>query len=302
MSVVQQIPRPQIEVIGPNDTIGCHWLDGAMHIYDTGANSGYAMTWLRTFVKPGSGPNWHIHTREDELFYVRSGRFAFEVPLQPGRVELSEGELISLPVGVPHRFSNIGAEIGELISLNVPGGMPQFFIELSNRLDQPFKVPNEAEIAAAGERFGAIFVTGDAPETAILALSEGRTAVVQRRNTDMPSENVVSVSPMTQRIERGPRFEVSHVVLGADVELPVLRHARFTVGIFVLDGCLRLTGDGFDGHIAKDHLAILPFGVSYRIAGDGSSPATMLVASNPDGITRTWATLAQSALPTLLPS
>ena len=43
---------------------------------------------------------WHSHEQEDELFLVLQGRLRIE--MQPGAVELSQGEMFVVPRGVQH--------------------------------------------------------------------------------------------------------------------------------------------------------------------------------------------------------
>ncbi len=45
--------------------------------------------------------DWHHHEHEDELFLVLRGRFRME--LRDRTVDLSEGEMLIVPRGVPHR-------------------------------------------------------------------------------------------------------------------------------------------------------------------------------------------------------
>ena len=45
--------------------------------------------------------DFHVHENSDELFYVIEG--SFEIELDDGLVELSQGELIIIPKGTRHR-------------------------------------------------------------------------------------------------------------------------------------------------------------------------------------------------------
>jgi mannose-6-phosphate isomerase-like protein (cupin superfamily) len=45
--------------------------------------------------------DWHLHEREDELFYVLGGRFRME--FRDRSVELGPGEMLVVPRGVEHR-------------------------------------------------------------------------------------------------------------------------------------------------------------------------------------------------------
>ena len=46
--------------------------------------------------------HWHVHSKEDELFYVLQGEIVIEVEGGPG-VRLRDGEMAVIPKGVEHR-------------------------------------------------------------------------------------------------------------------------------------------------------------------------------------------------------
>ena len=44
---------------------------------------------------------WHQHDKEDELFYVLKGQLIVE--FEKNKIELREGEMMTIPRGTPHR-------------------------------------------------------------------------------------------------------------------------------------------------------------------------------------------------------
>src|SRR5689334_10528804 len=67
-----------------------------------GSETGGALAILEGVQRPGGEPPLHVHTREDETFYVIEGKMSVWVG---GAIHhLSAGDSIFLPRGVPHTF------------------------------------------------------------------------------------------------------------------------------------------------------------------------------------------------------
>ena len=88
-----------------------------------GAETGGAFSLLHAIVPPGGGPPPHTHTREDEAFYVLSGRLA--IYDDTTRHEAGPGTFIHLPRDGRHRFANEFAEPAEMLVLAMPAGFEQ---------------------------------------------------------------------------------------------------------------------------------------------------------------------------------
>jgi oxalate decarboxylase/phosphoglucose isomerase-like protein (cupin superfamily) len=50
------------------------------------------------------------HPKSHEIFYVSRGQVLMHIPETSHWYELSEGDIILIPEGVPHQLSNIGTE------------------------------------------------------------------------------------------------------------------------------------------------------------------------------------------------
>ena len=55
-------------------------------------------------VPPGGGPPPHVHSREEECFYVLEGEITFTVNGE--KVVATTGTFANMPVGTPHSFKN----------------------------------------------------------------------------------------------------------------------------------------------------------------------------------------------------
>ncbi len=93
----------------------------------TGAETSGAFFMAEVSVEPGGGPPPHVHSREEESFYVYQGMLAFQI----GGKELnaSAGDFIHLPRGTVHSFKNPGQETAKLLIVATPAGLEGFFAE-----------------------------------------------------------------------------------------------------------------------------------------------------------------------------
>ena len=128
----------------------------------TGEESGGAYFVMEALVPPGGGPPPHIHTREDETYYLLEGQL--EVLLGEETTVAGPGDFVNVPRGTVHCFRNAGTESARMILTFTPAGIEGWFQETLER------APNEAEEApdnidevvaryvAAAPRYGLEFV------------------------------------------------------------------------------------------------------------------------------------------------
>jgi mannose-6-phosphate isomerase-like protein (cupin superfamily) len=93
-------------------------------------------------MRRGTEPPPHVHSREDEFFYILSGEMRVYAD---GEVfQVTAGECMFLPRGKPHAFLVTSDEI-HLIALITPGG----FNDAINKMNAPaerMEVPADADI------------------------------------------------------------------------------------------------------------------------------------------------------------
>lgn len=104
----------------------------------------YAM--LEAIVPPGGGPPPHIHSREEESFYVLEGEITFQVGDE--RVDAKAGTFANMPVGSLHSFNNNTDKLARMIVYVAPAGLENMFLEVGQpvQLSQPAPPPSKAEI------------------------------------------------------------------------------------------------------------------------------------------------------------
>lgn len=88
-------------------------------------NGKYAM-W-EAIVPPGGGPPPHVHSREEESFYVLEGEVTFQVGDE--RIVIRAGTFANMPVGSPHSFKNESNQPAKMLISVAPAGLEQMFFE-----------------------------------------------------------------------------------------------------------------------------------------------------------------------------
>jgi len=88
-------------------------------------NGKYAM-W-EAIVPPGGGPPSHVHSREEESFYILEGEITFQIGEK--RVVATAGMFANMPVGVPHSFKNESDRPAKMIISVAPAGLENMFFE-----------------------------------------------------------------------------------------------------------------------------------------------------------------------------
>jgi mannose-6-phosphate isomerase-like protein (cupin superfamily) len=109
---------------------------------------------LETTNAPGFGPPLHRH-RETEIFRVLEGEYLYEVDGK--RFHASAGDLVTVPGGVPHTFTNLSPQPAHQIVLMLPAmDALAFFTGLGDLMAAGR--PDPATLNAYGARWGVEFL------------------------------------------------------------------------------------------------------------------------------------------------
>jgi mannose-6-phosphate isomerase-like protein (cupin superfamily) len=115
-------------VVGPGGGV----TGGGPDVKATAASTGGALTVMESVIS--QGPPRHVHTHEDECFYVLEGTVtgtcgdeAFEAPPR---------SFVFLPRGLAHTFRAPEGE-ARLLLIAVPGGIEHYFGEINNAASAP---------------------------------------------------------------------------------------------------------------------------------------------------------------------
>jgi quercetin dioxygenase-like cupin family protein len=89
-------------------------------------NGNYAM-W-EAIVPPGGGPPPHVHSREEEGFYILEGEITFQIGDK--RLVAGAGTFANMPVGTPHSFKNESGKPARMVISVAPAGLEWMFFEV----------------------------------------------------------------------------------------------------------------------------------------------------------------------------
>jgi len=139
-------------IVRPEDHDGVPNAQTGGDVYSTLArgehtHGGYYLT--HAIVPPGGGPPAHIHTREEEAFFVLRGTVSFQ--LDDREVLAGAGTFVNVPRGTKHQFHNASNDEAEMIFWFAPAGIEGLFDELAEHPE---------DIDAIGERYGTSYFFG----------------------------------------------------------------------------------------------------------------------------------------------
>ena len=134
------------------------WIVGdTMSLKATGESSGGNLLLLENLTAPGGGPPPHVHTREDEFFYVLDG--SFEIRIGDRLHAVGPGGFAYVPRGTVHNFRNTAETPSRILVGFTPAGMEGFLRESGRPATDAGPAPavDADEIArtmAAAPRYG----------------------------------------------------------------------------------------------------------------------------------------------------
>jgi quercetin dioxygenase-like cupin family protein len=123
-------------------------LGTTMRLIAAATATGGQFTVLEQVTPPGWGPPRHIHSREEEIFYILEG--TYELHVGEERRTASAGASAILPRNVPHGFRNVASTPSRLLSIITPGGLEEYFLAVAKCAPPP----NPAQLAELARPFG----------------------------------------------------------------------------------------------------------------------------------------------------
>jgi quercetin dioxygenase-like cupin family protein len=135
------------------------WFTGALLTFlATGEETGGHFSLVEEVFRKGvtNVAPMHVHSREDESFYVVEGEMTFYVGDEV--IPAPAGTLVVMPRGVPHGYAMVSDD-ARLLNLITPGGFENMFRELgepARELAPPpaGPPPDRARLAAATAAYG----------------------------------------------------------------------------------------------------------------------------------------------------
>lgn len=124
----------------------------------TGADTNGTYALWDAIIPPGGGPPPHIHSREEEGFYVLEGEITFQIGDQ--QLVARPGMFANMPIGSLHSFRNASDKPARMLISVAPAGLEQMFLEVGQPVatgTTTASPPTKAEIdklLAAAPRYG----------------------------------------------------------------------------------------------------------------------------------------------------
>ncbi len=115
-----------------------------MRLITTAGATGGQYTVFEQVTPVGWGPPRHVHSREDEIFYILEG--TYELHVGDERRIVSAGASAILPRHVPHGFRNMAPTPSRLLSVIIPGGLEEYFLAVA-KCSPPPNPPQLVELA-----------------------------------------------------------------------------------------------------------------------------------------------------------
>ena len=92
--------------------------------------TGGAISVLMGWHQPGEGPPDHVHSEQEEMFFIVAGTYEVTVGNQTATV--GPGTIVLIPRNVVHRFRNVGETRACMLDWSLPGGQDRYFREIAD--------------------------------------------------------------------------------------------------------------------------------------------------------------------------
>lgn len=132
-----------------------HVFGGETSVKISSADTGGAYAVMEACTPANTGPPLHLHQREDEWWYILEGDFLFEI--DGNSIHAGPGDTVFAPRGSRHTFQNVGTVPGRTLVTVVPGGLDEFFQEVSAAVP-PGRPPDPGVILPIFHKYGLEFL------------------------------------------------------------------------------------------------------------------------------------------------
>jgi mannose-6-phosphate isomerase-like protein (cupin superfamily) len=133
-----------------------YWVVGDLYtILASGEDTGGAYALIHALVPPGGGPPPHIHSREDEAFYVLEGELSIHADGKDSHA--TPGMWVTLAKGSLHSFRNTSTTTAKMLILVTPSGLENYFAEVGQEATDrsaPPPPPDIEKLLAVAPRYG----------------------------------------------------------------------------------------------------------------------------------------------------
>jgi mannose-6-phosphate isomerase-like protein (cupin superfamily) len=232
----------------------------------------------------------HVHTREDEVFYVISG--GIEIRIGDKLLHLSAGDLAFAPAGLPHQVSVVGNTAAKLLVLLTGDTIEQAFIDGSGK--------SRADLKNIMGRAGVELLDHFDPDYRPIGFESltSDSALVCRADEG----DAVWLAGDTYTIklageQTGDRFAVVHFDIPPGGGPVPHIHTREFEGFVIIQGDVELYADGVIITAHVDDVAVLPANIPHCFKNRTKSHSKMIAIVAPAGFDRFIHKAGQRAIP-----
>lgn len=284
------VTGPQDVLVVPPDAPGrpAYYATGNLYTFlATSEETGGKFSLFDFLVPPKSSALPHIHSREDEAFYVIEGEVAFQLASPTGiQTKVAPpGSLVFLPKGRPHAWENPGTTPAKMLSLIVPTGFEGFFIDQNQPVIEksaPTPPPLSPELLAPiAQKYGVRPATpSDFMESN--PIPELLDYLVVTPNSNCLSFNAAEglFTFLATAEETGGQFSLIDVSLlpqsGGGLLRLMQNNQQQAHVFYVLEGEVKFQFDGKTMVAAPGTLIYFPHSKQHAFQNNGTSPAKML--------------------------
>ncbi|MUL80694.1 MULTISPECIES: cupin domain-containing protein [unclassified Mycolicibacterium] len=101
----------------------------------TGAETNGRYSLFEATLRPGEGAPFHVHSREEEGFFVLTGEVVFYT--ERDRIAAAAGTFVNASIGDVRGFRNEADVVARMLILEAPSGLEEMFLEDGTVLEGP---------------------------------------------------------------------------------------------------------------------------------------------------------------------
>jgi quercetin dioxygenase-like cupin family protein len=273
---MQTATQPAATILGPDEG-DKYWIVGDHGTFKIGPKeTGGRYTVALNYISPGAGPPPHLHGREDEMFYLLSGRLMF-MDNQHTFIA-GAGSAVYLPRGIPHSFKNVGDEPATFILTCLPSGFEAFVAECGQKVD---KIPSGLNVdeAAIGKLMANCHKHGIQvlPEHKVL----GEKAYTPKAHKLWVLGNLIDVKVTAE--DTGGNFSVVEIIQPPGAGVPPHAHVEMDEYFHVIEGETEFTIAGKPVKAPAGTFIHVPKGVIHSFTNMSGQPAKIADFHTPGG-------------------
>jgi quercetin dioxygenase-like cupin family protein len=276
--------NPTVRKAAPEN---CEWYHGSrMAFLANPQDTDGQYTLIETITLAGSEPPPHVHTREDEFFYILEGEATFWA----GDREFhgKAGDLVFFPKNVAHAF-RLNSPVAKALLIVTPSGFEEFFHTFgvpSPTMDAPPSIatPDITRFIAECERLGASFLPpGTKPADFPMPLEACRPVCRSRQTAERLNVIGADVAVLLSAEDCGGVLSVFDVEVMPQMGVPLHTHRWEDEAIYVVSGTYRMQIGEEMQTVRAGNFVHFPRGVPHSYLNIGSEPGSLLTITTPGG-------------------